>query len=75
MSEGKANTVKTLDCEELGSASVPQDEPTFLINFNLMNERCLAIGVRRGTRCHMMTTEPMVLSLCRFVGNAPLLGL
>ena len=43
--------------------NVPQDAPTFLINFNLINERCLAIGVlhTHDAECHMITTEPMVL--------------
>ena len=41
--------------------SVPQDEQTFLINFNLINERCLAIRVVRDTERHMVTTEPMFL--------------
>ena len=40
---------------------VPQDEQTFLIHLNLINERCLAIRVGRDAECHMITTEPMVL--------------
>ena len=43
--------------------SVLQDEQTFLINFNLINEGCLAIRVVHDTKCHMITTEPIVLSL------------
>ena len=46
------------------SAHVPQDEPTFLINFNLINERCLAIRVVCDAKCHITTTEPMVLEIC-----------
>ena len=43
--------------------SAPQDEQTFLINFNLTDERCLAIRVVRDTKCHMITTEPMALKI------------
>ena len=43
---------------------VPQDEQTFLKNFNLINERCLAIQVICDAQHHMMTaTEPMVLEI------------
>ena len=45
------------------SASVPQDEQTFLINFNLINERCLAIRAVYDAKCHMIKTEPMVLEI------------
>ena len=44
------------------SASVPEDEQTFLINFNLINEWGLAIWVGPDTKCHMITTGLMVLS-------------
>ena len=54
---------KTLDGESLVLRVFSQDEQTFLINFNLINERCLAIRVVRDAECHMITTEPMVLSL------------
>ena len=43
--------------------SVPQDEQTFLISFNLINEQCLAIGVVRDDECHVITTAPMAF-LC-----------
>ena len=45
------------------SASAPQDEQTFLINFNLINERCLAIRVVRDAEYHVITTEPTVLEI------------
>ena len=58
------------------SASVPQDEQTFLINFHLINERCLTIRVVRDAEHHMITTESMVLlslslslAHCRIVGD------
>ena len=41
----------------VSSASVAQDEQTFLINANPMNQRCLAIQVVRDTKRHMITTE------------------
>ena len=41
-------------------SSVPQDEQTFLINFNLLNEQRLAIRVVRDVERHMITTEPKV---------------
>ena len=44
--------------------SVPQDEQTFLIKFNLINELCLAVRVGSDAECHMITTEPMVLEIC-----------
>ena len=43
--------------------SVPQDKQTFLINFNLINKRCLAIRVVREAKHHMITTEPIVLEI------------
>ena len=43
--------------------SIPQDEQTFLINFNLRNERCLATQVVRDAERHMITTEPMALEI------------
>ena len=43
--------------------SVLQDEQTFLINFNLINECYLAIPVVRGTERHVITTEPMVFEI------------
>ena len=43
--------------------SVPQDEQTFLIKFNLINELCLAVRVGSDAECHMITTEPMVLEI------------
>ena len=46
------------------STNVPQDEQTFLINFILIGERCLAIRVERDTKCHMVTTESMVVDIC-----------
>ena len=44
--------------------SVLQDKQTFLLNFNLINERCLAIRVVHDAEHHMITTEPMVLEIC-----------
>ena len=44
--------------------SVPQDEQTFLINFNSINERSLAIRVACDAERHMITTEPMGLEIC-----------
>ena len=46
------------------SVSVPRDEQTFLINFNLRNERCLAIRGVGDAECHVITIEPMVLEIC-----------
>ena len=46
------------------STSVSQDKQTFLINFNLINEWCLAIWVVRDAERHMLTTESMVLEIC-----------
>ena len=43
--------------------SVPQDEQAFLINFTLINERCLAIRVVHDAKSHMITTEPKVLEI------------
>ena len=43
--------------------SVLQDEQTFLIKFNLINERCFAIQVVCDAECHMITTEPVVLEI------------
>ena len=43
--------------------SVLQDKQTFLINFNLINNRCLATRVVCDTERHMITTEPMVLEI------------
>ena len=40
-----------------------QDEQTFLINFNLINEWCLGIRVVHDAEYHVITSEPMVLSL------------
>ena len=40
-----------------------QDEQTLLINFNLMNERYLAIEAVCDTKHQMITTEPMVLEI------------
>ena len=54
-----ANTVKPWVVTR--SVSVPQDEKTFLIRFNLINEPCLAIRVVCDAERHMITTEPMVL--------------
>ena len=45
------------------SASVPENKQTFLINFNLINEQCLAIQVVCDVKRHMVTTEPMVLEI------------
>ena len=45
------------------SASVPQDEPTFLINYNLISERCLAVRVVPDAEHHTVTTEPAVLGI------------
>ena len=42
------------------SLSVPQEEQTFIINFNLINEQCLAIWVVHDAECHTIMTEPMV---------------
>ena len=60
-------TVKSIQ-QNLGlwvtcSASVLQDEKTFLINFNLINEWCLKIWVVHDTNYHMIISEPTVLSL------------
>ena len=33
------------------------------MNFNLINERCLAMQVVHDTECHIITTESVVLSL------------
>ena len=53
--------------------SVPQDKQTFAIDFNVINERNLAIRVVPDAECHMITTDPMVLSpslsCCRIVGD------
>ena len=56
---------KTLDSNLRVTCStcVSKDEPTFLINFNLISEQCLAIQVVHDTECHMITTEPMVLEI------------
>ena len=43
--------------------SVPQDEQTFLINFNLINEQCLTMRVVCDTKRYMITTEPMALEI------------
>lgn len=43
--------------------SVPRDEQTSLIDFNLINEPCLAIQVVRDAECHVITTEPVVLDV------------
>ena len=43
--------------------SVLQDEQTFLINLNLINEPCLATGALRDPKHHMITTESMVLEI------------
>ena len=43
------------------SPSVPQDEQTFLINVNFINEQGLITQVVHDTKCHMITTEPTVL--------------
>ena len=45
------------------SAHVPQDERTFLINFNLINERRLAVRVISDAECHMITPEPTALEI------------
>ena len=45
------------------SARVLQDQQTFLINFNLINERRLAIRVVCVPECHVITTEPVVLEI------------
>ena len=59
--------------------SVLQDKQTFLINFNLINKRCPAIRVVRDVKCHMNTTEAVVLSLTAglwvIVSHAQMLGL
>ena len=63
----KENSFKILQIQyNLGlqvtcSASVPQEEGTFLVNFNLINEQCLAIQVVRDAKHHIITTELMVL--------------
>ena len=38
-------------------------QQTFLINFNLINERCLAIWVVCYAKCQVIITEPMVLKI------------
>ena len=43
-------------------ASILQDEQTFLINFNLINELCLAIRVVCDTEDHMITGELKILT-------------
>lgn len=56
------NTVKpwiVITC----AASIPQDEQAFVINFNLINERHLAIWVVHDVGCHTITTEPKVLEV------------
>ena len=55
---------KTLGCELTRSARVPQDQQAFLINVNLVNERCLlATRVVRDAERHVITPEPMVLEI------------
>ena len=54
--------------------SIPQDEQTFFINLNLINEQCFATQVVHVAECPMITTEPMVvlfpsLPCCRSVGD------
>ena len=71
---------RTLDWEQLVCECSARHKETFLINFNLINERCLAIQVVRDAKRHMITTEPMILSLsfCGIVGylsHAQMLGL
>ena len=41
-----------------------QKKQTFLINFNLIRELCLAIQVVHDAERHLITTEPMVLEIC-----------
>ena len=38
------------------------------MNFNLINERCLAIGAVCEAERHMITAEPMVLEICFDIG-------
>ena len=45
------------------SARAPQDEETFLVNFNLINERRLAIRVVHDAEHRTTTAEPMVLEV------------
>ena len=61
---------------------VPQDKQTFLIGFNLINKRCLAIRGVHDLEWHMITTEPMVLlslsltaGLWVVISHARMLGL
>ena len=61
---------KTLGCVLTHSASVPWDKQAFLINVNLVNERCLATRVVRDAECHVITTEPMVLEEVHFERHA-----
>ena len=54
--------------------SVLQDEQTFLINFNLINERYLAIRVVRDAKCHMITISrwsPRSLWDCGWLAPVP----
>ena len=54
------------------SVSILQDKQTFLINFNLINERCLAIRVVCDAKCHMIIIEIIALlslSCCMIVGD------
>ena len=43
--------------------SVPQDKQTFLVYFNLIHERYLAVCVELDAESHMITTEPTVLEI------------
>ena len=45
-----------------------QDEQTCLINFNLINQQCLAMRVVPDPEGHMITTDSMVLEIRSDIG-------